>query len=267
MENSREWLKQLKPDYSRLFSIKFLNNESTRNSLMDRYADFFNKDLGCLQGVRIKFNLKKDVTPNEIIRLVNSGILEPIVHANWAAPIVPLLKEDVSVKICDDFKCTAIKAIELDKYPLPSIDEIFSKLSTSTVLSTLDLSHRLTYKLPYGVSVTPNKFQSVFEGLFADLPGVACYIDDILVAENTLKIINKRLKLNRDKCKFKRDSVEYLGFKIDKYGLHLLENNIKSVIEAPEPKKCFAIEIFHWTIYYSRFIKNIANILAPFYQL
>ncbi|UYV65559.1 K02A2.6-like, partial [Cordylochernes scorpioides] len=59
--------------------------------------------------VKINFNLKKDVTPvfckarslpfslknkveNEIDRLVNSCILEHIVHANWAAPIVPVLK-------------------------------------------------------------------------------------------------------------------------------------------------------------------------------
>ncbi|UYV84797.1 K02A2.6-like [Cordylochernes scorpioides] len=104
-----------------------------------------------------------------------------------------------------DLLCTANKAIELDRYPLPSIDEIFLKLSTSTVLSTLDLSQAylqvmlaeeakavvginttkrlFSYKrLPYDVAVAPNQFQRIMEGLFSDLPGVACYIDDILVA-------------------------------------------------------------------------------------
>ncbi|UYV68834.1 K02A2.6-like [Cordylochernes scorpioides] len=127
------------------------------------------------------------------------------VHAYWTAPIEPASKKDGSVRICGDFRCTANKAIELDRYPIPSIDEIFSKLSTSTVLSTLDLSQAylqvmlaeeakavldinttkrlLSYKrLPYDVAVAPNKFQRIMEGLFSDLSGVACYIVYILVA-------------------------------------------------------------------------------------
>ncbi|UYV71205.1 hypothetical protein LAZ67_8002159 [Cordylochernes scorpioides] len=116
-----------------------------------------------------------------------------------------LLQEDDDVTLDKVLQCTANKAIELDRYPIPSIDEIFSKLSTSTVLSTLDLSlaylqvmlaeeakavvhinttkRLFSYKrLPYDVAVAPNKFQRIMEGLFSDLPGVACYIDDILVA-------------------------------------------------------------------------------------
>ncbi|UYV66343.1 K02A2.6-like [Cordylochernes scorpioides] len=105
-------------------------------------------------------------------------------------------------------------------------------------------------RLPYGVAVAPNKFQRVMDNLFADMSGVACYIDDILdilVAgkdhrdhEQKLELVFKRLqkkglRLNKDKCKFAVNAVEYLGFKIDKKRLHLISNKIEVVVEAPGP--------------------------------
>ncbi|UYV79597.1 K02A2.6-like, partial [Cordylochernes scorpioides] len=250
----------------------------------------------------LPFSLKKKVE-NEIDGMVNEGILQPIEYANWAAPIVPVLKKDGSLRICGDFRCTANKAIELDKYPLPSIDEIFSKLSGNTVFSSLDLSRaylqvRLSEeakrvvninttkglfafkRLPYGVAVAPNKFQREMDNLFADMSGVACYIDDILVAgkdnkdhEQKLELVFKRLqekglRLNKDKCKFAVNAVEYLGFKIDKKGLHPISSKIEAVVEAPEPTNVSQLRSFIGLLmYYSRFIRNIADILAPFYHL
>ncbi|UYV73853.1 K02A2.6-like [Cordylochernes scorpioides] len=227
-----------------------------------------------LKGLNLDFsrllNIRQKKVENEIDGMVNEGILQPIEYANWAAPIVPVLKKDGSLRICGDFRCTANKAIELDKYPLPSIDEIFSKLSGNTVFSSLDLSRaylqvRLSEeakrvvninttkglfafkRLPYGVAVAPNKFQREKDNLFADMSGVACYIDDILVAEKDhrdheqkLELVFKRLqekglRLNKDKCKFAVNAVEYLGFKIDKKGLHPISSKIEAVVEAPEP--------------------------------
>ncbi|UYV70739.1 K02A2.6-like, partial [Cordylochernes scorpioides] len=315
----REWLKGLNLDFSRLLSIRQVS-ESDIKVIINNYANLFSKELGCLKNVHIDFYLKKNTTPvfckarslpfslkkkveNEIDGMVNEGILQPIEYANWAAPIVPVLKKDGSLRICGDFRCTANKAIELDKYPLPSIDEIFSKLSGNTVFSSLDLSRaylqvRLSEeakrvvninttkglfafkRLPYGVAVAPNKFQREMDNLFADMSEVACYIDDILVAgkdhrdhEQKLELVFKRLqekglRLNKDKCKFAVNAVEYLGFKIDKKGLHPISSKIEAVVEAPEPTNVSQLRSFIGLImYYSRFIRNIADILAPFYHL
>ncbi|UYV77237.1 K02A2.6-like [Cordylochernes scorpioides] len=184
-----------------------------------------------LKGLNLDFsrllNIRQEKVENEIDGMVNEGILQPIEYANWAAPIVPVLKKDGSLRICGDFRCTANKAIELDKYPLPSIDEIFSNLSGNTVFSSLDLSRaylqvRLSEeakrvvninttkglfafkRLPYGVAVAPNKFQRGMDNLFADMSGVACYIDDILVAgkdhrdhEQKLELVFKMLQRKR----------------------------------------------------------------------
>ncbi|UYV69861.1 K02A2.6-like [Cordylochernes scorpioides] len=135
-------------------------------------------------------------------------------------------------------------------------------------------------RLPYGVAVAPNKFQREMDNLFADMSGVACYIDDILVAgkdhrdhEQKLELVFKRLqekglRLNKDKCKFAVNAVEYLGFKIDKKGLHPISSKIEAVVEAPEPTNVSQLRSFIGLLmYYSRFIRNIADILAPFYHL
>ena len=43
----------------------------------------------------------------ELDKLVTQGILMPVQHADWAAPIVPIMKADKkSVRICGDYKQT-----------------------------------------------------------------------------------------------------------------------------------------------------------------
>ena len=52
----------------------------------------------------------------ELERLVCEGILEPVQHSDWAAPIVPVRKGDKLVQICGDFKMTVNQALKLDRY-------------------------------------------------------------------------------------------------------------------------------------------------------
>jgi len=65
----------------------------------------------------------------EIDRLVGEGIVEPVTFSEWAAPIVPVLKADKSsVRICGDFKLTVNRVARLDRYPIPKINDLFSRL-------------------------------------------------------------------------------------------------------------------------------------------
>ena len=51
----------------------------------------------------------------ELSRLVQEGTLEPIEHADWASPIVAILKQDKKhVRICGDFKQTLNPVSKLD---------------------------------------------------------------------------------------------------------------------------------------------------------
>ena len=76
----------------------------------------------------IPFALRGKVE-EELDHLVAEGTLEPIETADWAAPIVPVLKLDKrSVRICGDFRLTVIPASKLDNYPIPKVEDLFTKL-------------------------------------------------------------------------------------------------------------------------------------------
>ena len=61
--------------------------------------------------------------------------------SDWAAPIVPVLKRDSSVRICGDHKLTVNQAAKLDPYPLPRIEDLFSRLSAGKRFTKLDKAH------------------------------------------------------------------------------------------------------------------------------
>ena len=77
----------------------------------------------------------------ELKRLQQTGIIEPIKHSDWAAPIVPVVKKDVSVRICADYRLTVNQAAKPDTCPLPRVDDIFASLSDGKTFSKLDLAN------------------------------------------------------------------------------------------------------------------------------
>ena len=143
------------------------------------------------------------IVEHELDRLVSDGILETVQFADWASPIVPVLKADGhSVRICGDFKLLN-QACKLDKYPLPKIEDLFVCVAGGKAFTKLDLSqayqqvslaeesrkyvvintHRGLFRyngMPFGVSSAPGVFQRVMENLLKDIPKVVVYLDDIL---------------------------------------------------------------------------------------
>ena len=73
-------------------------------------------------------------------RLQKQGTLEPVDIAEWAAPIVVVLKKDCkSVRICGDFSVTVNPVSKLDRYPIPKVEDLFARLSKGKLFSKLDL--------------------------------------------------------------------------------------------------------------------------------
>lgn len=76
------------------------------------------------------------------------------------------------------------------------------------------------------------------------------------------------LKLQREKCEFFRQSLEYLGHYIDAAGLHKSPEKIKAIKEAPAPTNVSQLHSFLGMInYYGRFIPNLASVLNPLNNL
>ena len=56
---------------------------------------------------------------------LNQGIIEPIQYADWAAPIVPVLKEGGRVRIGGNDRLTVNHVAKLDTYyPIPKIEDL-----------------------------------------------------------------------------------------------------------------------------------------------
>jgi len=135
-------------------------------------------------------------------------------------------------------------------------------------------------RLPFGVSSAPGIFQRIIESVLPGIPHVLIYLDDILVtgrsSEEHLKSLEEVLShlkqaglhLKRSKCVFMSPAVEYLGYAIDKNGLHPSECKIRAVKEAPPPSNITELKAYLGLLtYYGKFLPNLATTLAPLYSL
>ena len=141
----------------------------------------------------------------ELKRLQEEGTIEPVQFSEWAAPIVPILKPDDSIRICGDYRQTTVNQVsKLDSYSIPKVEDLlatlggrekFTKLDISQACQQLQLDESKQYTtinmhkglfqyihLPYGTSSAPGIFQRNMENLLKNIPYVIVQVDDILVS-------------------------------------------------------------------------------------
>lgn len=314
-------------DFMSLFKLKIasVNYYSTTQTSIDeiikRYDALFSPGLGTFNKGTVTLKLiDEEISPkffrarplpyglrdkvnNEIDRLVEIGILKSVDFSKWATPIVPVIKKDGSVRICGDFKITINPVLEIDQFPLPRIDDLFSRLQGGAIFSKIDLSQAYaqilldekskelvtisTHKglfqyqrLPYGVACACAKFQKIMESLLQNIEGSVVFLDDILVSGKNEFEHNSRLdkvlsrlqevglKVRVDKCDFNKPEVQYLGYIINKDGLHTSQDKIIAIEKAPIPENITQLKSLLGMInYYGKFIPNLATVLSPLYNL
>ncbi|XP_031553785.1 uncharacterized protein K02A2.6-like [Actinia tenebrosa] len=246
---------------------------------------------------------RKPAVEQALDELEAEGVIVGVNYSEWAAPIVTPVKKDSSVRVCGDFKVTINPQLEIDEYPLPRIEDIYANLSGGKQFSTLDFrqaylqmevdeqsKHYLTVNthrglfqyqcLPYGVASAPAIWQRAMDQVLQCLPGVQCYLDDIVVTGKSekehLDVLDKvlqrleeyGLKANKRKCKFLRDSVEYLGHVSSAEGLRQSPKKTKAIVEMPTPQDVAQLRSFLGMVqYYAKFILDLVTVLAPLRHL
>ena len=83
----------------------------------------------------------KEAIENDLGRLEQLGVVTKVNYREWAAPLVAMPKTDRGVRICGDYKVITNPVLEVDRYPLPTPDDLFATVSGAKYFSKLDLSH------------------------------------------------------------------------------------------------------------------------------
>ena len=132
----RDWVNSFKVNPGKVNHIE--ENTQPLQNVLDKHAEVFDGTLGCLKDVEISLEVKpqsrpkffkphsvpfafKKIVKEELDRLMNQGIISPVKTSKWAAPIVPVLKRNGTMRICGDFKTTFNQVSDTESYPLPRV--------------------------------------------------------------------------------------------------------------------------------------------------
>lgn len=236
----------------------------------------------------------------ELDEMLALGVVEPS-NSPWSSPILLVKKKDGAYRFCVDFR--KLNAVTVrDSYPLPLVADTLDKLREAKYLSSLDVksaywqvpmaenSKQYTAftvpnrglfqfrRMPFGLHNAPATWQRLIDNVLGhDLePHVFVYLDDVVIVTQTfekhlsvLEEVFRRLReakisVSWEKCQFCRSEMKYLGYVVDKNGLHVDPDKVKAMLELPIPTNVSEVRrivgTFSW---YRRFVPEFSSIVAP----
>ena len=135
-------------------------------------------------------------------------------------------------------------------------------------------------RLIFGAKSSQDLFDEAMFRIFGDIPYCLNQRDDILIGGATLADHNKTLEtvlqrakdfgitLNKDKCRFGVQELEFYGYRFTNEGLKPTEDKVKAVKECQPPGSRDEVRSFLGMIgYLSKFIPRYAVLTAPLRKL
>lgn len=189
------------------------------NNIFQTYHTVFDDNMGEIPNINCSLKLKQGATPiyikprpvpyalitkvdAELDRLEKQGIIEKTEYCPWGTPLVIVPKSDNGVRICADYSVTVNKQLEDAHFPIPRIQELFTKLKNGKYFCILDIrkaylhvkmddesskiaaisTHRGTFlakRLFVGLKTAPNIFHSIIDPIINNIDGCVNFFDDI----------------------------------------------------------------------------------------
>ena len=180
---------------------------------------------------------------DEIEKLLTPKVIHTS-HSSWSAPIIVVPKGDRGKCLVIDYRALN-KVTRKFTWPMPKVEDIFSKLNGATYFTTLDLHagyHHIRsdkssipktafnlpfskyeyVKVPFGLAQAPAYFQELMTCILKDFPFAIAYLDDIIIFSKTpqehlshicmvfKKLKSANLSMKKSHCSFLSKEIQYL---------------------------------------------------------
>ena len=189
---------------------------------------------------------------DEIEKLLTTKVIHTS-HSSWSAPIIVIPKGDGGKHLVIDYRALN-KVTRKFTWPMPKVEDIFSKLNRATFFTTLDLHtgyHHIPLdkpsipktafkspcgkfeyiKVPFRLAHAPAYFQELMTSILRDFPFAIAYLDDIIIFSQTPqehlshigmvfeKLKSANLSMKKSKCSFFSKEIQYLGHILSATGM------------------------------------------------
>ena len=173
--------------------------------------------------------------------------------SSWSAPIIVVPKGDGGKRLVIDYRALN-KVTRKFTWPMPKVEDIFSKLNRATYFTTLDLCagyHHIpldkssipktAFNSPFGkfeyvkflfrLAQAPAYFQELMTGILKDFPFAIAYLDNTIIFSKTpqehlshicmvfKKLKSANLSMKKSKCSFFLKEIQYLGHILSATGI------------------------------------------------
>ena len=179
----------------------------------------------------------------EIKKLLTMKVIHSS-RSSWSAPIIVVPKGDRGKRLVIDYTAL-IKVTRTFTWPMPKVEDIFSKLNREKYFSTLDLRasyHQIPLdkssipktafnapfskyeyvKVPFGLAQAPAYFEELMTGILKYFDFAIAYLDDIIIFRRTAddhlsyirkvfeKLLSAKLSMKLNKYHFFFKETQYL---------------------------------------------------------
>ena len=222
-------------------------------------------------------------------------------RSEWASPLLVTTKPCGGWRVCGDYRRLNAMTKD-DQYPVRQLTDFTSELHGKSIFSKIDLLkgyHQIPVadndvpktavitpfglyifpRCPFGLKNAGQDFQRLMDEILGDIPRVFVYIDDILVASESLEqhlldldVVFKTLSANgmvvqRSKCILGKSSLEFLGYQVDTTGISPLKDRVSAIEKTTPPTSIKELQRFLGMVgYYRRFIPNAAQHLFYLFE-
>ena len=222
-------------------------------------------------------------------------------RSEWSSPLLVTTKPCGGWRVCGDYRRVNAMTMD-DRYPVRTLQDFTSELHGKSIFSKIDLLkgyHQIPVadedvpktavitpfglyifpRTPFGLKNDGQDFQRLMDEILGDIPRVFVYIDDILIASESLEqhledldVVFKTLAANgmvvqRPKCVLGQSSLEFLGYQVSSEGISPLQDRVVAIKAATPPTTIKELQRFLGMVgYYRRFIPNAAAHLYHLFE-